>query len=160
MRGSGGLYHDLPRGAPGQALGRISSMPSTILLSAASTPAHPTVGRNGGVFGPGRRLHCANPRHLVPGLAARFGAPPPSAHQLPHTCAFFYRYLCDRRYRRRLPAHAQAKAGRTGPRRAYRLHGRPADRRHRQPVCSRRDHARMAHLPHYRDLSGGIHQHH
>lgn len=73
---------------------------------------------------------------------------------------FLYRHLCDRRYRRRLPAQAQAKAGRTGPRRAYRLYRRPTDRRHRQPVCPRRDHARMARLPHHRDLSGGIHQHH
>ena len=29
-----------------------------------------------------------------------------------------------------------------------------------QPVCPRRNHARMARLPHHRDLSGSIHQHH
>lgn len=65
---------------PWSSAWQLSSMPSTILLSAASTPSPSRVWAERRCFGPGRRLHCANPRHLVPRLATRPGAAPAPSH--------------------------------------------------------------------------------
>ena len=89
-----------------------SSTPSTILPRRINTKPIRAAGRHGGLFlGFGRRLQvAATLGDLTSGWPIVL-VPHPSAHQLPHTCAFFYCHLADRRDRRHLPAQAQAKAG-------------------------------------------------